>query len=69
MEKTMIVNGMMCAHCEARVKQALESMEGVCGVRVSHEKNEAVVTLEKAVPDDVLMKAVTDAGYEAAGIR
>ncbi len=69
MEKKMTVNGMMCAHCEATVKKALEAIDGVAEAKVSHDANEAVVTLNADVPDDVLTKAVVDAGYEVAGIQ
>ena len=69
MEKKMTVNGMMCGHCEARVKQALEAIDGVSEAKVSHEANEAVVTLSAEVSDDALTKAVVDAGYEVAGIE
>ncbi len=68
-EKKMTVNGMMCPHCEASVKKALESIDGVTEARVSHEANEAVVILEKEVSDETLTAAVTAAGYEVAGIR
>ena len=60
---------MMCAHCEATVKKALEAIDGVAEAKVSHDANEAVVTLNADVPDDVLTKAVVDAGYEVAGIQ
>lgn len=69
MEKKMTVNGMMCAHCEARVKQALEAVDGVCEARVNHEANEAVVVFQKEVSDEQLTKAVSDAGYEVSGIE
>ena len=69
MEKTMKIEGMMCAHCEATVKKALEAIDGVAEAKVSHDANEAVVTLNADVPDDVLTKAVVDAGYEVAGIQ
>ena len=68
MEKKMTVNGMMCAHCEGRVKQALEAIDGVAEARVSHEANEAVVVLSGEVSDDTLKKAVVDAGYEVENI-
>lgn len=63
MEKTMKIEGMMCPHCEARVKKVLESIDGVAGAVVSHKKGTAVVTLSKAVDDSLLKKAVEDAGY------
>ncbi|HAN43115.1 MAG TPA: Cu2+-exporting ATPase, partial [Sphaerochaeta sp.] len=69
MTKTMDIEGMMCPHCEARVKKALEAVEGVKEAVVSHEKNSAVVTVEPSVTDEVLAKAVTDAGYDVKGVN
>jgi Cu2+-exporting ATPase len=66
--KKMDIQGMMCPHCEARVKKALEEIDGVKSAEVSHEKACAVVTFSKAVSDEALTKAVTDAGYEVKGI-
>lgn len=67
-EKTMIktikVEGMMCPHCEAAVKKALEAIDGVKEATASHEKCEAVAELEKDVDLSVLEKAITDAGYK-----
>ncbi len=63
MEKTMRIEGMMCAHCEARVKKALEAIDGVLSAEVSHEKNNAVVKLSKDVADSVLKEAVEKEGY------
>ena len=68
MEKTMNIEGMMCMHCEARVKKALEAVEGVTEAAVSHEAGTAVVTLSADVPDDVLKKAVEDQDYKVLGI-
>ena len=67
--RTMDVQGMMCPHCEARVKKALESIDGVKSAEVSHEKASAIVTLDGPVSDEALTKAVVDAGYEVKGIR
>ncbi|MBQ8383042.1 MAG: heavy metal translocating P-type ATPase [Clostridia bacterium] len=64
MEKTIKIEGMMCPHCEARVKKVLEGIDGVTSAEVSHKKGTAVVTLSKAVDDGVLKKAVEDAGYQ-----
>ena len=64
MQKTIKINGMMCAHCEAHVRKALEALEGVEKAEVSHEKGEAVVTLGSNVDDAVLKAAVVEAGYE-----
>ncbi len=60
---TLKINGMMCPHCEATVKTALESIDGVTSAEVSHESGTAVVTLSKEVNEDVLKKAVVDKGY------
>ena len=60
MEKTMEIKGMMCGHCEARVKKALEALPEVTEAIVSHEAGTAVVKLSAAVSDDVLKKAVED---------
>ena len=68
MEKTLQVEGMMCVHCEARVKKALEAIEGVESAVASHEAGTAVVTLSKDVADEVLKKAVEDQDYTVTGI-
>lgn len=62
--KTIKVDGMMCPHCEAAVKKALEAIDGVKEATASHEKCEAVAELEKDVDLSVLEKAITDAGYK-----
>lgn len=64
MEKTMKINGMMCAHCEASVKKALEAVPEVKEAAVSHEKGTAVLILNAPVADEILNKTVEDAGYE-----
>ena len=69
MTKTMNIEGMMCGHCEARVKKVLEALPGVAGAEVSHEKGTAVVTLTEAVADDVLKKAVEDQDYKVTSIQ
>lgn len=63
MTTTLKINGMMCPHCEATVKTALESIDGVTSAEVSHKSGTAVVTLSKEVSEDVLKKAVVDKGY------
>ena len=68
MTKTMNIEGMMCGHCEARVKKALEAVSGVSEAVVSHENGTAVVTLTQDVSDDVLKKAVEDQDYKVTGI-
>ena len=67
MKKTMEIKGMMCAHCEAHVKKALEALDGVAGAAPSHEKGSAVLELTADVPEAALRKAVEDAGYEFVG--
>ena len=69
MEKTMNIEGMMCGHCEATVKKALESLDGVTEAAVSHEQGTAVVTMDHEVADDVLKKAVEDKDYVVKSIR
>ena len=68
MEKTMKIEGMMCGHCEATVKKALEALDGVDHADVSHEQDQAVVTLKEDVADDVLKKAVEDKDYNVVSI-
>ena len=69
MEKEMKIEGMMCGHCEARVKKALEAVDGVKEAIVSHEKKNAIVTLEKDVANDVLKEAVEAQDYEVTSIQ
>ena len=64
MTKTMKIKGMMCGHCEAHVKKALEAIDGVTEAKVSHEAGTAEVTMDQEISDEVLVKAVTDEGYE-----
>lgn len=63
MEKTLKIEGMMCAHCEAHVKKAIEALGGVTSAEVSHEKGTAVVTCSSDVSDDALRSAVESEGY------
>ena len=67
MTKTMKIEGMMCAHCEATVKKALEAIDGVESAEVSHVSGTAVVTAN-GVSDAALKDAVTAKGYEVSGI-
>ncbi|MGN1234730.1 MAG: metal-transporting ATPase, partial [Christensenellaceae bacterium] len=67
--KTMKIDGMMCSHCEARVKKALESLETVASAEVSHKKGCAVVSLKSETDDGVLIQAVQDAGYEVISVK
>lgn len=68
MTKTMKIEGMMCGHCEARVKKVLEALEQVDAAEVSHEAGTAVVTLKSEVSDDILKKAVEDQDYKVTEI-
>ena len=63
MKKTMVIEGMMCEHCEATVKKALEKIDGVDSAQVSHTEGTAVVTLHSEVDDAVLKQAVEDKDY------
>lgn len=69
MTKTIHIEGMMCAHCEATVKKALEALDGVQSAAVSHEAGTAVVTLTADVADDVLKEAVEAKDYTVTGIE
>ena len=68
MTKTINIEGMMCAHCEATVKKALEALDGVSGAEVSHEKGTAVVNMASEVSDENLKKAVEDKDYKVLSI-
>lgn len=68
-EKTLKIEGMMCAHCVAHVKSALQKVDGVKDVEVSLENKTAVVTLTSDVNNDVLKSAVTNEGYEVVEIK
>ena len=69
MKKTMKIEGMMCGHCEATVKKALEGLEGVASAEVSHEAGTAVVELSADVADDILKKTVEDKDYKVTAIN
>ncbi len=68
MEKTLQITGMMCPRCEARVKKALEALDGVAAAEVSHEKGCALVKLDADVADGLLKAAVEDKGYQVTAI-
>lgn len=68
MTKVISIEGMMCNHCTGTVQKALEAVEGVKAVTMSLEEKNAAVELASDVADDVLAKAVTDAGYEVKGV-
>ena len=69
MTKTLKIEGMMCPHCEARVRKALEAVEGVSAVEVSHVAGTAVVMLAADVANDVLKGAVEAQDYKVLGIE
>lgn len=64
MKKEMKIEGMMCPHCEASVKKALEAIDGVELAEVSHKEGTAILTLTADVPDAALKKAVEDEGFK-----
>ncbi len=68
MKKTMVIEGMMCPHCEARVKKVLEEIDGVSEVVVSHTDGTATITMANPISDDVLTKTITDNGYKVIKI-
>ena len=67
MTKTIGMEGMMCVKCEARMKKALEQVDGVISAVTSHEQNNAVLELSKDVPEEVLRQTVEDTGYKFIG--
>ena len=69
MTKMMKIEGMMCGHCEARVKKTLEALDGVTEAAVSHENGTAVVTLAAPVDDAVLRQAVEAQDYKVLSIE
>ena len=68
MTKTMTIEGMMCGHCEASVKKALEAVGGVASAEVSHTDGRAVVTLTQEVADEILRNAVEAKDYRVISI-
>ena len=69
MKKTLVIEGMMCPHCEATVKKALENVEGVAEALVSHEAGTAVVTLNQEVANETLKAAVEAKDYTVKDIQ
>ncbi len=69
MTKTIYINGMMCPHCEARVKQILEAVNGVEKAEVSHKKGTAVLSLTKEISNDYLKEIIVNAGYTVTDIK
>ena len=63
MKKHLFIEGMMCDHCQARVKEALESLDGVSQAVVSHENNCADIVMDESVTDAMLIDVIADAGY------
>ena len=68
MKKTIVIEGMMCGHCEASVKKCLEALPEVTEAVVSHEKGTAEVTLNAEVSDDTLKKAIEEQDYTVVSI-
>lgn len=68
MKKIVTVEGMHCPHCQASVEKALSAVEGVTSAKVDLKKKTATVALSQEVADDVLMKAVADAGFEPVSV-
>ena len=69
MEKVIIVEGMNCGHCEARVNEALKKVDGVLDAVANHDLNEVKLSLSKEVDENVLKEAVVNAGYDYKGIK
>ncbi|MBQ3048466.1 MAG: cation transporter [Oscillospiraceae bacterium] len=69
MEKTMKIEGMMCGHCEARVKKTLEGIAGVEAAEVSHKEGTAVVTFNDTVTEEMLKNAVEAQDYKVTSIE
>ncbi len=69
MKKTLIIEGMMCPHCENRVKTLLEGVSGVDSAEVSHKAGTATVSISDDISDDILISTVTNGGYKVTGIK
>lgn len=69
MQKTMKIEGMMCMHCEARVRKTLEAIDGVRAAKVSYRDGTAVVTLDKPIDDATLRAAIEAQDYNVLGIE
>jgi Cu2+-exporting ATPase len=69
MQKTMKIEGMMCPHCEARVKKLLEETKGVTSAVVSHTDGTAVVTMDAPIADETLIHLITENGYRVIDIQ
>ena len=68
MKKTLKIEGMMCPHCEARVKKILEETAGVTEAIVSNKDGTAIVSMTTPITDEILTKLITDNGYKVNGI-
>lgn len=64
MNKTIKIEGMMCPHCEGRVKESLEKIDGVTNAVADHTKKTAVITLSKEVPYEILKETIENQGYK-----
>ena len=69
MEKTIVIEGMMCPHCSGRVQEALEANDAIANAVVSHESGTAVVTLAAEISDEALAQIVVDAGYKVTEVK
>ena len=69
MTKTVKIEGMMCEHCEARVKKTLEALEGIESATANHKEDVAVIELSKDVDEEVIKKAIEDQDYKYIGIE
>ena len=68
MEKTIRIEGMMCPHCEARVKKLLEETDGILSAEVSHIEGKAVIKTAAPISNEALTKLITDNGYKVTEI-
>ncbi len=69
MQKTVLIDGMMCPHCEAHMKKSFEAIDGVVSASPSHENKCAILDLSRDVSEEELEKAVSAAGYVYRGIQ
>ena len=69
MKKEMVIEGMHCGHCQARVEKALSGVDGVESVKVNLKNKTAVISLRQNVEDSTLMQVVNDAGYQAVSVQ
>lgn len=69
MTRNVIIEGMSCGHCAGAVREELEKIAGVSGVAVDLASKTATITADKDIPDDAIIAAVTEAGYEVVAIK